>query len=158
MFQPKALKKFPTMGFDFAHRSAIIYDQGSKPFTGVTLAGIGQSIVGILQNPDETANRHLRVQSIQTCQNDILTAFETATGEAWKVERSTSVELLARGRAKKENGEGGWILDLVVGQLYEEETANSVVVGKEESDNDLLGVVEENLMDVVKEILADVQS
>jgi hypothetical protein len=146
------------MGFDIARRSAIIYDQGSEPFTGVTLAGIGQSVVGILRNPDETANRHLRVQSIQTCQNDILTAFETTTGGAWNVERSTSAELLARGRAKKENGEGGWVLDLVVGHLYQEGAANSVVVEKEESDNDLLGVVEENLMDVVKEILADVQS
>jgi hypothetical protein len=146
------------MGFDIAHQSAIIYDQGSEPFTGVTLAGIGQSVVGILQNPDETANRHLCVRSIQTCQNDILAAFETATGEAWNVERSTSAELLARGRAKKENGERGWVLDLVVGQLYQEKAANSVVVEKEESDNDLLGVVEENLMDVIKEVLADVQS
>jgi hypothetical protein len=144
------------MGFDIAHRSAIIYDQGSEPFTGVTLAGIGQSVVGILQNPDKTANRHLCVQSVQTCQNDILAAFETATGEAWNVERSTSAELLARGRAKKENGEGGWVLDLVVAQLYEEGAANSVVVEKEESDNELLGVKEEKLMEVIKEILADV--
>jgi hypothetical protein len=146
------------MGFDIAHRSAIIYDQGSEPFTGVTLAGIGQSVVGVLQHPAETANRHLCVQSIQTCQNDILAAFETATGEAWKVERSTSVGLLERGRAKKEKGEGGWILDLVVGQLYQEGVASSVILEKEKNDNDLLGVVEENLVDVVKEILADVQS
>jgi hypothetical protein len=158
MFHQKALKRFPTMGFDLAKRSAIIYDKGSEPFTGVTLAGIGQSVVGILQNADETAHRHLCVRSIQTCQNDILAAFETATGVAWKVERGTSAELLARGRAKKENGEGGWVLDLVVGQLYEEGAANAVVAEKEESDNDLLGVVEENLMDVVKGILADVQS
>jgi hypothetical protein len=155
---PKALKEFPTMGFDIAHRSAIIYDQGTEPFTGVTLAGIGQSVVGILQNPDETRNRHLCVQSIQTCQNDILAAFETVTGVAWKVERSTSAELFTRGRAKKENGEGGWVLDLVLGQLYEEGAAHSIVAEKEQGDNDLLGVVEENLMDVVKEILADVQS
>jgi hypothetical protein len=73
------------------------------------------------------------------------------------VERSTSAELLARGRARKENGEKGWNLDLVVGQLYQG-TVNSVVVEEEGRDNDLLGVVEENLMDVVKEILADVQS
>jgi hypothetical protein len=144
------------MGFDIARQSAIIYDQGSEPFTGVTLAGIGQSVVGILQNPDETANRHLRVRSVQTCQNDILAAFETATGEAWNVKRSTSAELLARGRAKKANGEGGWVLDMVVGQLYQEGAANSVVVEKKESDNDLVGVVEENLMEVIKQILEDV--
>jgi hypothetical protein len=146
------------MGFDIAGRSAIIYDKGSEPFTGVTLAGIGQAVVGILQNPGETANRHLCVQSLQTCQNDLLAAFETVTGEAWHVERKTSAELLARGRAKRENREGGWVLDLVVGQLYEEGAGNSVVVEKEDSDNNLLGVVEEDLMDVVKAILADVQS
>lgn len=143
------------MGFDIARRSAIIYDKGSEPFTGVTLAGIGQAVVVVLQNPGDTANRHLCVRSLQTCQNDLLAAFEAATGEAWNVERSTSAELLARGRAKRENGEGGWVLDLVVGQLYEEGAGNSVVVEKEESDDDLLGVVEENLMDVVNAILAD---
>jgi hypothetical protein len=145
------------MGFDIAHQSAIIYDQGSENFTAVTLAGIGQSVVGILQNLNETANRHLCVRSVQTCQNDILAAFETATGKAWKVERSTSAELLARGRAKIANGEGGWTLDLVVGQLYEEGASN-LALKRDESDNELLGVVEENLMDVVKEILDNVQS
>jgi hypothetical protein len=146
------------MGFDIACRSAIIYDQGSEPFTGVTLAGIGQSVVGILRNPNETANQHLYVQSVQTCQNDILAAFETATGEAWTVVPSTSAQLLARGQAKKERGEGGWVLDLVVGQLYEEGAANSVVVEKGVSDNVLLGVVKEHLMDVAKKISADVLS
>jgi hypothetical protein len=146
------------MGFDIARRSAIIYDKGSEPFTGVTLAGIGQAVVGILQNPGETANRHLCVRSLQTCQNDILAAFEAATKEAWNVERSTSAELLVRGRAKRENGVGGWVLDLVVGQLYEEGAGNSVVVEKEKSDNDLLGVVEEDLRDVINSILVDGQS
>jgi hypothetical protein len=146
------------MGFDIVRRSAVIYDKGSEPFTGVTLAGIGQAVVGILQNPDETANRHLCVRSLQTTQNDLLAAFEAATGEAWSVERSTSAELVARGRAKRENGEGGWVLDLVVGQLYEDGAGNSVVIEKEQSDNYLLGVAEENLMDVVTTIVADVHT
>ncbi|KAF2669756.1 NAD(P)-binding protein [Microthyrium microscopicum] len=101
-----ALKKFPTMGFDIVNRSAIIYDKGTEPFTGVTLAGIGQSVVGILQQPDQTANKHLCVQSLQTCQNEILEAFETVSRQTWKVKNSTSAELIARGRARKEAGEG----------------------------------------------------
>jgi hypothetical protein len=152
----KALKKFPTMGFDIASRSAIIYDEGTEPFTAVTLAGIGQAVLGIMQNPAETANRHLCVWSVETCQNDILAAFEAVSGEKWKVERSTAAELLAKGRGKRDNGEGGWILDLVVGQLYGGGAGNSIIE-KEKRDNDLLGVAEEDLKDVIKAILANGQ-
>lgn len=143
------------MGFDVRQRSAIIYDQGTEHFTGTTLEGIGQSVIGVLQHPEQTANRFVTVMSIKTCQNELLEAFESATGGKWDVKRSTTKELKERGRAKLRAGDGGWILDLVVAQLFDEgEGRCAVAQSREQSDSDLLGVIDEMPQDVVSKALA----
>ena len=134
--------------------SAIIYDEGKEHFTGTTLQGIGQSVVGVLQNPVETANRTVKVMSIKTCQNDLLQAFQKETGEDWKVGRRTTQDLIDGARQKKEKGEGGWILDLAVAQLYDDGKARCLVAPSwEESDSGLLGVKEENAESLVASVL-----
>jgi hypothetical protein len=143
------------MGFDITNHSATIYDSGTEAFTGTTLAGIGQAVVGVLQHPNETRNRFVRVMSIKTCQNELLQAFRAVTGQKWDVHRATTQALLESGRAKHLAGNGGWILDLVVAQLYEEGQGRSrVAESREESDSELLGVVEESARDVAAKVLA----
>ena len=150
-----ALKCFPTMGFDIKNQSAIIYDAGMESFTGTTLQGIGQSVVGILQNPVKTANRTVKVMSIKTYQNDLLEAFQKGTGEDWKIERRTTQELIDGARQKKEKSVGGWILDLAVAQLYNGAKTPCIVAPSwEESDSGLLGVKEESAGSLVASVLA----
>lgn len=149
------MKKFPLMGFDVSTHEAIIYDDGTEKFTGTTLEGIGQSVLGIMRHPTETANRFLKVRSIHTCQNELLEAFQSVTGQQWEVRRSTTKMLMERGRAKYEKGEGGWVLDLVVAQLFDVGQARCVVASSRgESDSDLLGVKEETARDIVAKALA----
>lgn len=148
------MKKFPLMGFDVANRTAIIYDDGTELFTGTTLAGIGQAVVGVLRNPDKSANRFVKVFSLMTCQKDLLAAFEEVQGLKWQVQRNTTKALMHAGRAKHQSGTGGWILDLVVAQLFDNGVGRCKVAGsREESDSDLLGIVAESPADVVKKIL-----
>lgn len=146
----QALRKFPIMGFDVAKRHAIIYDDGTESFTGTTLAGIGQAVVGVFQHPDETANRFVNVRSIKTCQNELLEAFQEATGHQWSVERSTSGEVKAGGQEKCRSGTPGWVLDMVVAQLYDKGEARCIVAPtREKSDAPLLGVVEESAAEIM---------
>lgn len=150
-----ALKRFTTMGFDIKNQSAIIYDEGKEYFTGTTLQGIGQSVVGVLENPAETANRTVKVVSIKTCQNELLEAFQNKTGSQWEMRRRTTRELIEGARDKKENGVGGWILDLAVAQLYDDGKARCLVAPSwEESDSGLLGVNEETAESLVTSVLA----
>ncbi|KAM0385425.1 hypothetical protein ACHAQC_011337 [Fusarium culmorum] len=150
-----ALKRFTTMGFDIKNQSAIIYDEGKEYFTGTTLQGIGQSVVGVLENPAETANRTVKVVSIKTCQNELLEAFQSKTGSQWEMRRRTTRELIEGARDKKENGVGGWILDLAVAQLYDDGKARCLVAPSwEESDSGLLGVNEETAESLVTSVLA----
>lgn len=150
----QALKKFPLMGFDTANQTATIYDDGREGFTGTTLEGIGQSVVGVLQHLDETANRFVKVMSIMTCQKDLLQAFNKASGRAWDVRRSTTQALLERGREKLREGDKGWMLDLAVAQLYDVGQRWCVVAPfREESDSDMLGVVAETPDQIVRKVL-----
>ena len=148
------MRRFALMGFDSATATAIIYDAGTERFTGSTLAGIGQAVVGVLQRPKETANRFVSVMSIDTCQNELLAAFRAVTDKEWTVQQSTTAALLADGRAKKEEGKGGWILPLAVSMLYEPGKGRGrVAAGRAESDSELLGVKEETAEEIVKKVL-----
>ncbi|KAH0378940.1 NAD(P)-binding protein, partial [Aureobasidium melanogenum] len=149
-----AMKKFSMMGFDVQNRKAIIYDEGSESFTGTTLEGIGQAVVGTLQNPEATANRFLKVQSIQTCQNKLLEAFEKITGEKWEVTRTTSRALIESGQADFATGAGLWRLKLAVATLYDVgQGRGRVASSREESDAELLGVKDETADEVVAKLL-----
>lgn len=150
----QALKKFPLMGFDTTNQAATIYDDGREEFTGTTLEGIGQSVVGVLRHLDETTNRFVKVMSITTCQDDLLQAFNKASGRAWDVRRSTTQALLERGREKLREEDKGWVLDLAVAQLYDLGQRWCVVApSREESDSDMLGVVAETPDQIVRKVL-----
>lgn len=142
------------MGFDIANQTATIYDEGRVEFTGTTLDGIGQSVVGVFQHLEETANRFVKVMSIKTCQADLLQPFSKASERAWDVRSSTTQVLIERGREKLREGDNGWVLDLVVAQLYDVGQQWCVVVpSREESDSDLLGVVAETPDQIVRKAL-----
>ncbi|KAF7178044.1 hypothetical protein CNMCM7691_006702 [Aspergillus felis] len=150
-----ALKRFPPMGFDVARCSAIIYDSGTERFTGTTLDGIGQSVVGVLQHSDETANRFVKAQSIITCQNELLEAFQSATGKQWEVQQASTHALMENGKRKFQEGVSGWILDLAVTQLFDEGQSRCLLAqSREESDADLLGIAQESPAQVAAKALA----
>ncbi|KAI0206159.1 NAD(P)-binding protein [Astrocystis sublimbata] len=163
-----ALSKFPRMGFNISERRATIYDAGTESFTGTTLEGIGQSVVGVLTHLFETANRFVKVRSIKTSQNELLAAFQRAAaaknenkeqeevegGKKWEIEHSNTQQLFEEGRRKHAQSIAGWTLDLVVYQLYAPGEARCVVAPtREASDSPLLGVKEEGVDEVVEKAL-----
>lgn len=141
------------MGFNITTNHAIIYDSGSEYFTGTTLEGIGQAVLGIMQHPSETSNRFVKVRSIYTNQNELLAAFESVSGKKWSVEKNTTAALKESGRGKYRSGTSGWVLELVVAQLFDLDEGRGVVATtREESDAELLGVREETAEEVVDKI------
>ncbi|KAI1205418.1 NAD(P)-binding protein [Annulohypoxylon truncatum] len=150
-----AIKRFPLMGFDVKQRSAVIYDDGTVEFTGTTLEGIAQAVVGVLKHPDETANRHVKARSIQVCQNQLLDAFQRVSGQPWEVKRAATSDLLESGRKKHQGGVSGWILELLVYQLFGP-GGRCIVASKEDSDVDLLEMKEESPDDIARKVLESV--
>lgn len=142
------------MGFDVVNGTATIYDAGEEIFTGTTLEGIGQSVVGVLRHPAETANRFVNVRSINTCQNELLQAFREVTGKPWPVQHSTTEAMKVEGRRRYESGAGGWTLYVAVAQLLDPGMARNIVApSREESDADLLGIAEETPQSIALKML-----
>lgn len=142
------------MGFDVTEKSAIIYDDGTEKFTGTTLEGIGKAVVGVLLHPNETANRFVKVMSITTCQNELLEAFQALTGRQWNIRRSSTKSLMESGRSKLKSGDRGWILDLVIAQLFDVGQARCLVAPSwEDSDSELLGVRYETAQEIVAKVI-----
>ncbi|PGH32729.1 hypothetical protein GX50_04441 [[Emmonsia] crescens] len=150
-----SIKRFPAFGFDLRNKAARIYDSGSEPITGVLIDSIGQAVVGTFLNPTETANKFLRIRSLQATQNQILAAFEQITESKWTVERISTEELYRVGKEKMEKGEGGWILDILCTQIFADGEDRSLVATREDSDNGLVGVREVELEDVIRGIVTD---
>lgn len=88
-------------------------------------------------------------------QNALMAAGEAVTGESFAVSRVSSKELLAAGKAKLEAGEKGAVLDLVTVQLWQEGAGRGVVVTREEADNELLGVEEEDIVDILGRVVKE---
>ncbi|KAI1650000.1 NAD(P)-binding protein [Daldinia loculata] len=152
-----ALKRFPLMGFDVQKRSAVIYDDGTEEFTGTTLEGIGQAVVGVLKHPEETANRFLKARSIQVNQNQLLDAFQKVTGQTWEVQRGSAKDFLESGRKKHEAGDKGWVLELLVYQLYAPGDARCILASREDSDADLLEIREETAEYIARKVLDSIE-
>ncbi|PNS21184.1 hypothetical protein CAC42_3522 [Sphaceloma murrayae] len=151
-----ALARFPLMGFDVVNRSALLYDSATQEFTGTTLEGIANAVVGVLRRPDETKNRFVSVLSLRTSQGAVFRAFEEKV-PGWTVRRDQAKRLREEGEGKCERGEKGWVLDLAVAQLFEEGEGRCCVAEDwEVSDSELVGVRKETVGEVVDKVLKEV--
>jgi len=150
-----SMKKLPWFGFSIDERKARIVDDGTEPFTAVTVEDVGVAVRGILRKPAETANKILHIRSVQTSQKEILEALEDMTGRQWEVEYADSKQMYERGKAGLEKGDRAQGLDLLAVQLFAKGADRSVVVSRENADNALLGVEEKDIVTVLKKAMAD---
>lgn len=58
-----------------------LYDGGDSLFSATSLASVGTAVVGVLSNLEETKNRSVYVQDIQTSQNQLLAIAKKAAPE-----------------------------------------------------------------------------
>ena len=150
----QGLLKVPALGFVIPKNKATIYDSGDEPVTCTTGAAIGTAVANLLLDAEATANRFLKIRSLQVTQNQLLTAFEDVTGTKWEVTRVKTKDL-DEGRKKKAQ-EGRFqeaFLDLLAVQLFEDGKGRGLITRTDESDNALLGVREEAAKDVIKRIM-----
>ena len=91
--------KIGFLGFDLRNNHALIYDGGNNYNDMTVFSTVAKAVVGVLQHPNETANRYIHINSYRTNQNQILAALEKATGTKWTVEHTTCEE---QGRKGKE--------------------------------------------------------
>ncbi|KAF6811402.1 hypothetical protein CMUS01_13271 [Colletotrichum musicola] len=126
---------------DVKGKKAHIKDGGDVRFNATTMPHIGQAIIGILTHLEETANRPVKISSVETTQNEIVEIAKSVepTGE-WEIKHSRTEDLEKVARERWAQGD------------HSEEVAemfiNRAFIGKgwggyfpeEVLDNELLGI------------------
>ena len=113
-----------------------------------TLPSVGRAVVGILKNPEQTANRYLYVASFETTQLDILKVLEQETGKKFEVVDKTGPELLKSGGEKMGKGDMSGFIDALQG------TVVASIDKKEPLTNELVGLPDhEDITEVTRKVL-----
>ncbi|KAJ5226301.1 hypothetical protein N7468_007526 [Penicillium chermesinum] len=133
-----------------------IFDGGNQPFTGTTLASVGQAVVGILTHPEETKNRAVFIKDVETSQNRLLDiAKKIAPGREWNTEDVNTADVAAYSREQFASGNIdqhaalGFFARAIFGEGY-----GGALDGR---DNELLGVkvtTDAGVEAILKEVLS----
>ena len=137
---------------DVKERRCDVKDGGDVLFCATTYQDIAQAIVGILTHLDETANRPVRISSVNTTQNEIIAiAKELGATEGWNITYSKTEDLEAE--AHKRWSEGDHSEEVIAMFINRAFIGNGWGGYFPERDNELLGIKEldrEEFKNIVK--------
>ncbi|KAK1598258.1 uncharacterized protein LY79DRAFT_506734 [Colletotrichum navitas] len=74
------------IAFDFANKTAELFDDGKHSFSSTSITGIGKAVVGALKNPGATKNRNLKIHELVVSQEQLLALAKkhSPPGAQWK--------------------------------------------------------------------------
>ncbi|KAF4856014.1 hypothetical protein CGCSCA4_v000727 [Colletotrichum siamense] len=79
---------------DVEKKKALIKDGGDILFNATTMPHIGQAVIGIFTHLEETANRPVKISSVETTQNEILSIAKTIDPAAeWDIKHCRTEDL-----------------------------------------------------------------
>ena len=133
-----------------------LYNNGEYIFSTTTLASVGQAVVGVLSNPDETKNRSVFVEDLAISQKRILElAQKVAPEKKWT---PVNVNLDDLGKwAYGKLAEGDYSLDVMYTFINLGVFQDGYGSRFEKLDNELLGVTgksEADVEDLIRNVLA----
>ena len=143
------------LGFDLDNGTVLLFDGGKDKWSTSTVAQIGRAVAAVLEREDEsTANRILLVQSFCVTQLEVLHAIESVKG----VTKLKRMEIGSREYVKEKSQEADKgnteAVEELVGVLG---IKRANWDGEEEYANELLGLKEESLRDIVSGVLAGME-
>jgi hypothetical protein len=143
---------------NIASHTANIWDGGHHKLSFTTLPWAAKAVAEILLRPDQTKNKVLPVRAFEASQNNIVNALERIQGVKYDLTQVIGKEKIAD--AKKtwaESKNGGAALVLVkAGFLLDGYGSDFVGEGIVEVANNMLGLEELRLEDVVREAVSKV--
>ena len=89
---------------DLKGRKARLYDGGDHVFTTTSLPTIARAVIGVLENPAETANRAVRIQDFATSLKNLVAICESATGQTFQTEVVQTDALIKQSEADLKAG------------------------------------------------------
>ena len=136
---------------DVEGRKADILDNGEVKWSASTLSRIAEATARILENLEPTRNKMIYVQSVCVSQNEVIEAYERATGSHWEVTKYDSEEFEREEKLKADAGNSDanenlvWLLG----------TLDANWEPKENFAMEMLGLENEDLDEIVKRVVND---
>lgn len=136
---------------DLGAKKFEMLDDGEVFWSTSTFAQIGRATAAILQKLEDTRNRFVYIQSFRITQKMLLKAYEKATGDKWEVKQFDSGEYVEERKKKADGGDKTAVEDLVwvLGTLEADWEARDGYA------NELLGLQQEDLDEVVQRVVAE---
>jgi hypothetical protein len=103
------------LGLDAASRTATLFDGGKTMFSSTNLHQVGQTVVEVLERPEETRNLFVTVSGFQTTQEEVLAVAEKITGDKWTVKHVDSREHVKEGNKAIEKGDYSGVFNQLQG-------------------------------------------
>ena len=129
-------------------KEALIFDGGNIKWSATTLETIGQAVVRVLQQEEETKNRMLYIQSVCVSQNEVLESLERISGHSWHVKHMLSEDFIKDTQAKlSRNPDDAEEWENMVSVLG---IVDSTWESKDDFANTLLGLDGEDLDQLIK--------
>lgn len=140
---------------DVKERTADIKDGGDVPITATTYEHVATAILGIIHHLDETVNRPVKISSINSTQNEIVSiAKELGAVEGWQLKYSRTEDQVVEAFKRWADGDHG---DEVVAMFINRAFIGFPLVGHFPiNDNELLGITSigrEGLKKVIEEAI-----
>ena len=138
---------------DLKNHKAVLFDpENPSSSTGTTVTKLGQAVASVLLHPEETKNRFIYVSSFTITRKELIASLEKITGDKWATSTESTYDLEKLCHEKLAQGNMAGILDLLIAGLHRKGIGADY--GFTKSDNEMLGLPQEDLNSVLKECLA----
>ena len=109
---------------DLKGKKMEIYDGGDRYFTATPIPFVAAGVRAVLERPEETANKAIRLHGVRLTQNKLLEIAQKVTGkQGWEITESTTAEMAQQSYdnlAKDPGNVPGWIIGFFKVALYAE--------------------------------------
>ncbi|KPI36717.1 uncharacterized protein AB675_10071 [Cyphellophora attinorum] len=144
------------LDFDISKRHVTLWDKGDTRYSAITVADLGNAVVGVLQHPSETANRYVFAHSVTASQREVLNVLEGQTRQKWNVEPVTTEDEVAKAQKALATGDYAAAVRLAQATAFSNLPNMQQDFDADEKDrvvNDLLGIEMKSVAAVVEEVL-----
>lgn len=140
------------MGFNIQNHTGTLWD-AKKPgqVTFTNFAQIGRAVVGILKNPQQTANRYIYVSSFLLTGQELLDALRKDDSTEWTITEASTHEAEKKGVERLQAGDRPAAVPLLLKALtWRKDAGYDYSLTK--SDNELLGLPRESLEETIASV------
>ncbi|KAH7109539.1 hypothetical protein EDB81DRAFT_426715 [Dactylonectria macrodidyma] len=145
---------------DLAGKKATLYAGGLFPVSMTRLSTVGKGVVGVLKNPEQTKNQHMRIHDGRLSMKDLVEAVQEVTGaEGWTITEENPADAVAKSNKALSQGIfEDWVF---LGYISVASQTEEHGPGFEVVQNELLGLKEhstDEMKSLAKEIAKSILS